>query len=233
MSCRFASPCRVSPARNSCATCRLNSTLWDRCFAMASILRKPGAPGQIFPLQLSGPRGPLQKGAHFGRRSPRYGGPFSTPIHTWYGSVPPAHGHGAGRSTVRVALGPHLTPAARDGVQDAARQADQGREAPDRGSDRPASRLASGTSSRWYGSLRSRRARGANPALGGKDASDPESVEPRSTTRCGARRSGRRWRGPPLRPRRPPLSRGRARAGGRGARDSGQVTWDWRREGRR
>src|SRR5260221_8548305 len=35
-SCRCARPCSVSPARYSCATCRLNSMLWDRCLAMGS-----------------------------------------------------------------------------------------------------------------------------------------------------------------------------------------------------
>jgi hypothetical protein len=28
----------LSPAMNSCATCRLNSMLWERCLAMAFIL---------------------------------------------------------------------------------------------------------------------------------------------------------------------------------------------------
>jgi hypothetical protein len=31
-------PYRLSPAMNSCATCRLNSMLWERCLAMAFIL---------------------------------------------------------------------------------------------------------------------------------------------------------------------------------------------------
>ena len=35
------SACSVSPAMNSSATCRLNAALCDRCFVMASILRKP------------------------------------------------------------------------------------------------------------------------------------------------------------------------------------------------
>src|SRR5580658_8883882 len=41
MSCRLDSACSVSPAMNSSATCRLNAALCDRCFVMASILRKP------------------------------------------------------------------------------------------------------------------------------------------------------------------------------------------------
>src|SRR6266478_2109428 len=45
---------------NSCATCRLNSMLWERCLAMAFILRKPSSPCQITKLNLSGPRGALQ-----------------------------------------------------------------------------------------------------------------------------------------------------------------------------
>lgn len=36
-------------ARNSWATCRLNLKIWDRCFAKASILRKPGPPVNSFP----------------------------------------------------------------------------------------------------------------------------------------------------------------------------------------
>src|SRR5213076_1755617 len=44
---------------NSCATCRLNSMLWERCLAMAFILRKPSSPCQITKLNLSGPRGAL------------------------------------------------------------------------------------------------------------------------------------------------------------------------------
>src|SRR5881227_2938380 len=60
MSCRLASAYRVSPATNSCATCRLNSMLWERCLAMAFILRKPSSPCQITKLNLSGPRGALQ-----------------------------------------------------------------------------------------------------------------------------------------------------------------------------
>jgi hypothetical protein len=31
----LARPSRVSPATNSCATCRLNSMLWERCLGMA------------------------------------------------------------------------------------------------------------------------------------------------------------------------------------------------------
>jgi hypothetical protein len=44
--CRDASPVRAACRRPGTpgATCRLNSTPWDRCFAMASTLRKPGAP---------------------------------------------------------------------------------------------------------------------------------------------------------------------------------------------
>src|SRR5262245_20003346 len=58
-SCRLASAYRVSPATNSCATCRLNSMLCERCLAMAFILRKPSSPCQIRNLNLSGPRGAL------------------------------------------------------------------------------------------------------------------------------------------------------------------------------
>ena len=36
--CRLESAYRLSPAMNSCATCRLNSMLWKRCLAMAFIL---------------------------------------------------------------------------------------------------------------------------------------------------------------------------------------------------
>ena|GEM_PF-5079834 len=58
-----------TPARNSCATCRLNATLWDRCLAMAFILRKPGSPCQLILVQPSGPRGPLQDGLLIARLS--------------------------------------------------------------------------------------------------------------------------------------------------------------------
>ena len=54
------SPCSVSPARNSSATCRLNAALCDRCFVMASILWKPTNGGQTNSLILSTPRGALQ-----------------------------------------------------------------------------------------------------------------------------------------------------------------------------
>ena len=37
-SCRLASAWRLSPATYSCATCRLNSMLWERCLVMAFIL---------------------------------------------------------------------------------------------------------------------------------------------------------------------------------------------------
>src|SRR4029077_3734666 len=59
MSCRLGSAYRVSPATNSCATCRLNSMLCERCLAMAFILRKPSPPCQFTNLNLSGPRGAL------------------------------------------------------------------------------------------------------------------------------------------------------------------------------
>ncbi len=55
-SCRLASAYRVSPPMNSCAICRLNSMLWERCLAMAFVLRKPSSPCQINNLNLSGPR---------------------------------------------------------------------------------------------------------------------------------------------------------------------------------
>src|SRR5262249_20557731 len=44
--------------------CRLNSTLWERCLAMAFILGKPSSPCQITNLDLSGPRGALQHRRH-------------------------------------------------------------------------------------------------------------------------------------------------------------------------
>src|SRR3546814_5490784 len=72
----FAKPCCVSPARNSCATCRLNSMLWERCLAMGFILRKSGQPGQILNLDLSTPRG-----------APQIGGQLSTPIDRLTGFV--------------------------------------------------------------------------------------------------------------------------------------------------
>ena len=59
MSWRLESACRVSPAMNSSATCRLNAALWDRCFVMASILRKPSKGGSI---QIASPVHP--PGAH-------------------------------------------------------------------------------------------------------------------------------------------------------------------------
>src|SRR5439155_4341693 len=60
----FTSPRAISSSTNvnSCATCRLNSMLWERCLAMAFILRKPSSPCQITKLNLSGPRGALQTG---------------------------------------------------------------------------------------------------------------------------------------------------------------------------
>lgn len=65
-----------SPARNSCATCHLNSVLWERCLAMGFILRKPGQPGQILNPDLSTPRRALQ-----------IGGQLSTPIDRLTGFV--------------------------------------------------------------------------------------------------------------------------------------------------
>lgn len=56
---RRARPCSVSLARNSCATRRLNSMLWDRCRAMLSSSESP-APCQTFPIDPSIPRGPLR-----------------------------------------------------------------------------------------------------------------------------------------------------------------------------
>jgi hypothetical protein len=41
---------------NERATCRLNSMLWERCLAI-----KPSSPCQITNLNLSGPRGALQR----------------------------------------------------------------------------------------------------------------------------------------------------------------------------
>ena len=46
-SCRFARPCRVSPARNSSQTWRLNATLWDRCCLAMGLLPKTRHPGQF------------------------------------------------------------------------------------------------------------------------------------------------------------------------------------------
>src|SRR5579864_3751978 len=69
MSCRFESACSVSPAMNSSATCRLKAALWDRCFVMASILRKPSSTGQFQSLFLSIPRGALHWSGTRGIRS--------------------------------------------------------------------------------------------------------------------------------------------------------------------
>ena len=46
---------------NSWATCRLNSMLWERCLAMAFILRKPGSPGQFQSRKMSTARGALHR----------------------------------------------------------------------------------------------------------------------------------------------------------------------------
>ena len=62
MSCRCDNACSVSPAMNSSATCRLNAALRERCFVMASILRKPGKGGQLKSLVLSTRRGALPCG---------------------------------------------------------------------------------------------------------------------------------------------------------------------------
>jgi hypothetical protein len=60
--------CRVSPAMNSAATCRLNATLCDRCFVMPPILRKPSKGGQFKSLVLSVRRGALQSRVNIQRR---------------------------------------------------------------------------------------------------------------------------------------------------------------------
>ena len=63
--CCFESPCSVSPLRYSCNTCRLNSTLWVRCFAMGLHPLKARPPGQLLRAILSAPGGPLQIGVQF------------------------------------------------------------------------------------------------------------------------------------------------------------------------
>ncbi len=60
MSCCLDNACSVSPAMNSFATCRLNAALCERCFVMASILRKPSTGGQFKSPILSTHRGALQ-----------------------------------------------------------------------------------------------------------------------------------------------------------------------------
>src|SRR3982074_3412462 len=67
MSCRFARACSVSPARYSCETCCLNSTLWVRCFALGLHPLKARLPGQLLKTTLSGPRGPLHTQVNLGR----------------------------------------------------------------------------------------------------------------------------------------------------------------------
>jgi hypothetical protein len=57
MSWHLASPCRVSPARNSSATWRLNATLWVRCLGLGFILRRP-APRPIHNTRPVRPEGP-------------------------------------------------------------------------------------------------------------------------------------------------------------------------------
>src|SRR6267378_894620 len=68
--CRFESPCSVSPLRYSCDTCRLNSTLWVRCFAMGLHPLKARPPGQLLKAIPSAPRGPLQKAGNDFRSTP-------------------------------------------------------------------------------------------------------------------------------------------------------------------
>jgi hypothetical protein len=55
----------LTPAINSWATCRLNSMLWERCLAMAFILRKPGSPGQFQSRKMSNARGALHPDVRF------------------------------------------------------------------------------------------------------------------------------------------------------------------------
>src|SRR6185312_11772093 len=64
MSCGFASPCRVSPPKNSWISCRLNSMLWDRCFDMGTPSFRCPAPRsiQFNTADLSGPGGPIHSG---------------------------------------------------------------------------------------------------------------------------------------------------------------------------
>ena len=59
------------------ATCRLNSMLWDRCFAMGFHPSKARSPGQFGPAGLSGSRGPLQEhsGLAYADFQPIYLGP--------------------------------------------------------------------------------------------------------------------------------------------------------------
>src|ERR1700716_4197437 len=68
MSCRFARACSVSPARYSCETCCLNSTLWVRCFAMGLHPLKARLPGQLLKAIPSAPRGPLHQGVNIAGR---------------------------------------------------------------------------------------------------------------------------------------------------------------------
>jgi hypothetical protein len=49
---------------NSSATCRLNAALCERCFVMASILRKPSRGGQSRSFNLSTRRAALQSKLH-------------------------------------------------------------------------------------------------------------------------------------------------------------------------
>src|SRR5260370_37502115 len=80
MECRFDTSCSVSPATNSCATCRLNEALWERCLVMAFILRNPSIDGQSKPFLLSTARGALQSGGPIARRLTREGFVFN-PLH--------------------------------------------------------------------------------------------------------------------------------------------------------
>jgi hypothetical protein len=63
--------------------CRLNSMLWERCLAMAFILRKPSSPCQTTKLNLSAPRGALQAYVGFGKQPSRID-PFTEGEHGWH-----------------------------------------------------------------------------------------------------------------------------------------------------
>ena len=52
-------PMQRLAAQNSCDTCRLNSTLWVRCFAMGLHPLKARLLGQLLKANLSTPKGPL------------------------------------------------------------------------------------------------------------------------------------------------------------------------------
>ncbi len=61
-SCCLDSAFNVLPAMNSSAMCRLNAALWDWCFVVASILRKPSSRDQTKSSKLFTVTGALQYG---------------------------------------------------------------------------------------------------------------------------------------------------------------------------